>query len=181
MKKISDIKNHFILLDTNIPIFYSSKGFKERSGNILRLLVDNGNKLAMSEITTLELLKEEQDKDVADYHYAFINYTEHMTRLPVDKNIIQNAIVLANEYRRVCNQKKVNYPDLIIGGTVVGFSEKSDVLLMTSDRRDFCEPLWETVAYQCVLKDDKEKVDANIYLLKFNNKIILDKYRNGDL
>ena len=56
MKKLQEVHNNNILLDTNILIHYADDEFAERSGKILRVLQQNKNLLSISEITGFELL-----------------------------------------------------------------------------------------------------------------------------
>lgn len=171
-QKISAIKNRNILLDSNIPIWYASAGFKERSGNPLRALFDNGNRLGITTISGLEILREENKEEVRKKYFNFLNFVPAVTPQVVD---FQNAAVLAGEYRRVCKGKKVPFQDLVIGGVVLSNSfEKDKLLLLTTDRNDFCEPFWLTVAHQAVAADDKKTVQAHLYLLEFNVEM-LDK------
>lgn len=138
--------------------------------NILRTLVNNGNKLAISEITAFELLSGEIKDDIKDYLFNFVNY---IARVPVEKDCLQNAMMLAGEYRKLCNNKKTPNIDLIIGGTVM---YHKDVLLLTADRTDFCEPLWNTFAREYFFNKNKEgieKAEVIFYLLEFDRSIFV--------
>lgn len=162
--KMTEIRDKKILVDTNIPIFYANEGFKERSGNILRILKDSGNILAVSEITSYELFNTDSKDQRLKYYINFLNYIE---RKEVSATILNNANLLNNEYRKFGCKHTVPLPDLIIGGTVIN-SQNS--LLLTADRNDFCEPLWQTVAHYPVAKENGE-IEANLYLLQFNKQI----------
>lgn len=164
--KISEARNQNILIDTNIVVYYAANGFKERSGNVLRTLVDNGNKIGISEITAFELLRDEQKKEVEDYFYKFVNY---LHRVPIEQGCLQNAVTLAGAYRSICNNKKVPDNDLIIGGTAIHYE---DVLLLTADRKDFCEPMWETYARENIYYKKGGDVEVTLYLLKFNKETL---------
>ncbi len=164
--KVSEVKDQNILVDTNIVIYYAANGFKERSGNILRTLANNGNKIGISEITAFELLHDEQKNEVEDYFYKFVNYIH---RVPVEQGCLQNAVALAELYRVVCNNKKVPDNDLIIGGTAIHYDE---VLLLTTDRKDFCEPLWDTYARDNIYYKEEGDVEVTLYLLRFNKEVI---------
>ncbi len=168
--KISEIKNKTIVIDSNIPILYASKGFKERSGNILRVFKENKNSIVISEISIFELLNTDPEDKRVKYFIDFINYIQ---KAPVTDIPIMNAVLLTNEYKRLGCKHKIPLPDLMIGGTVIGIK---DSLLLTTDREDFCEPIWNTVAAHVILKDNKKDVDATIYLLEFNNDISLPAY-----
>lgn len=168
--KIQDIKNRKILLDSNIPIHYAHKGFQERSGNPLRVLLDNGNKLTISPISALEILSGDNSEDIREKYLKFLNYVHP---IEVTRGHYQNAAVLASEYRRICKGKKVPLPDLLIGGIIISYSFIEDkLLLFTTDREDFCEPLWMTVAHQAVPAEDKKNMQEHLYLLEFNVDIL---------
>ena len=166
MDEIAQVKNKKILLDTNILINYGVENFRERSGNILRVLLNNQNKLAVSEITGLELLQGETEKSKIEFYLKMLNF---ISNLDVSRSVLLNAISLSSGYRRIKTDKKgPSVADLIIGGTVLAH----DSLLLTADRKDFSEPMWGVVAHKYVF-DDKKSVIANLYLLKFDeNKLI---------
>lgn len=168
--RISEVKNKKIIIDSNIPILYATNGFKERSKNILRILADNDNSLAISNITSYELLNTDPNDQRVKYFVEFINY---IYRLEITETALMNAVLLNNEYKRLGCKQKTPLADLIIGGTVISIE---DSYLLTTDRNDFCEPLWKTIGHQLVLKEDKD-AEANIYLLEFNRDIPLPEYR----
>jgi|SRR3990167_1374330 len=170
MQTFQEIKNRTILLDSNIPINYASKGFKERSGNPLRTLVSNNNRLVVTSLTGFELLQAEIRDDVRKKYVQFLNYVPN---LPMGKEYFQNGALLAGEYRRVCNGKKLPFQDLILGGVVVAHSFGKDKLLfLTTDRQDFCEPIWLTVSHLIVPDEEKGKIQTTLYLLEINIDLI---------
>ena len=79
MQKIATIKDRVVLIDTNILILYARKGFVERSGNPLRVLLDNSNQLRVSEITRFELLRGENENGVKEKFLEFINFIPNIT------------------------------------------------------------------------------------------------------
>ncbi|HTR18519.1 MAG TPA: hypothetical protein VMH91_00880 [Candidatus Paceibacterota bacterium] len=177
LPQIKDIKNRTIILDSNIPIWYATEGFKERSGNPLRVLVDNGNKLAITPISGLEILVDDNKEEVKKKYLIFMSYVQNISLEPA---YFQNAAILASEYRRICNQKKIPLPDLIIGGVVVAHSfGKNKPLLFTADRTDFCEPLWITTAYLGVPDKENKQIQPQLYLLELNTEILDPKLKQG--
>lgn len=171
MKKVTDVKSTNILIDTNILIHYAEDGFIERSGNPLGTLRDNGNILSVSCITGFELLCGENSEEKKKKFHQFLNY---LPNLSVEQTHLSNGAVLASEYRRLCNNKKIKKTgDLIIAGLIVGYElGGEEVLLFTADRQDFCEPLWETVAYHLVQESGGGFVQHCFYLLKLNLEIL---------
>ena len=162
--RITEVKDKKIIVDSNIAIYYANQGFKERSENILRTLKNSGNTLAISEITSFELLNIDPKDQRIKYYINFINYIE---RIEVSATILKNAALLNSEFKRFGCKHNIPLADLIIGGTVINIPNS---LLLTADRSDFCEPLWKTVAHYPVLKN-KTDIDVNVYLLEFNNEL----------
>ena len=174
MKELREIRSSNILLDANILIHYATEGFAERSGNILRKLHQNKNLLTLSHITAFELLNCDPKDKRREKYFKFINGVRNH---PVSQAIIQNAAVLSNECKRLTRSYNRTFPipDLILGATIL-FYPNDRVYLLTTDRNDFFEPLWECVAYQQVLKEDKETVEADLYLLTLNREVLLPPY-----
>jgi hypothetical protein len=170
MIELREVKNRKILIDSNIPVHYASERFKERSGNPLRMLIDNGNYLAITHVSGFELLQAETRPDIREKYLKFLNYVPN---IGMEQAFFNNAATLAGEYRRVCNNKKMPPCDLMIGGVILAYSFGKDKLLfLTTDRNDFCEPFWTTVAYHQVLDEDGQKIQVNIYLLEFNTHVL---------
>ena len=173
MVELREVRNRKILIDSNIPIHYASERFIERSGNPLRVLADNNNSLAITPISGFELLQAETRPDIREKYLRFLNYVPNIS---MDQSFFNNAAMLAGEYRRVCNNKKVPPCDLMIGGVVIAHSFSDDkLLLLTTDRNDFCEPFWSTIAFHQVPDEDGQKIQVNIYLLEFNTSVISDE------
>ena len=171
MKKLREICGSNILLDTNILVHYASQGFEERSSRILRVLGENKNLLTISEITGFELLNSDPKDNRRKKYLTFINGVPNH---PVNREILKKAAILSNECKRLTNSPNRVFPlpDLIIGGTIMNYAEGT-LHLLTTDRHDFFEPLWELIAYEQVLKEDKNCIDADIYLLKLNREVLL--------
>lgn len=175
MKNLREVRNSNILLDANILIHYATEGFAERSGNILRGLHKNGNLLTISHVTAFELLNCDPKDSRREKYFRFINGVRNH---PITQSILQNAAVLSNECKRLTGSYNRIFPipDLILGGTIL-FYPNDTVYLLTTDRNDFFEPLWELIAHQQILKADKENVEAAIYLLALNREVFLPQYR----
>lgn len=176
MKDLREVRDSNILLDTNVLIYYATDDFAERSDRILRLLLKNKNLLSVSEITGFELLNcDPTDKRLEQYQKFLNSVPNH----PVTRDILINAAALSRESKRLCKEPKRGFPipDLILGGTVLYYLN-DPVYILTADRHDFSEPLWETVANLQVLKKDKEDIDAHLYLLSVNRKVLSEQYRN---
>lgn len=175
MKKLQEVHNSNILLDTNILIHYADDEFKERSGNILSVLYKNKNLLSISEITGFELLNCHPTDKRREKYFKFIS---RVSNHPVTRDILSNAAILSNECKRLTGQQNRIFPipDLILGGTVMYYTTDL-VFVLTADQHDFFEPLWETVAYTQVLKNDKENVDVHIYLLSLNRMVLQSQYK----
>jgi predicted nucleic acid-binding protein len=171
MKKIEEITETNILIDTNILIHYAEEGFIDRSNNPLGLLRDNRNKLFVSNITGFELLRGKNDDEKREKFLSFLNY---IPNLPIDKDYLNNGVLFADEHRRLCGGKNMSKPgDLIIAGTIVSHElADEEILLFTTDRKDFCEPLWETITYHLVQESGGEYVQHCFYLLKLNTNIL---------
>lgn len=174
MKDLRTVHNSNILLDTSILVHYATKDFKERSGRILRVLLENKNFLTVSEITGFELLNCRSDDSRREKYFTFIN---GMPNHPVTAAILGNAAILSNECKRLTGSPDRIFPipDLILGGTVLHY-DQDPVFILTTDRRDFFEPLWETVAYAQVSNDNTDKV-VHIYLLSLNRDVLLPQYQ----
>ena len=172
MFKINEVKNRKILLDSNIPIHYASKGFVDRSGNILRTLMNNDNELAITPISGFEILRGENRDEVMEKYLKFLNYVPDIV---MQRLYFNNGAALAEHYRRICNHKNISPVDLIIGGTIISHSygeDKDKPLLLTTDRKDFCEPLWLTVSYHVVPAEHEKGPQTVLYLLEFNTKLV---------
>ncbi len=173
MKNLQEVHNSNILLDTNILIHYADDEFKERSGNILRVLQQNKNLLSISEVTGFELLNCHPTDRRREKYFKFLKMVSNH---PVTRDILSNAAILSNESKRLTGQQNRVFPipDLILGGTVLYYTT-DPVFVLTTDRHDFFEPLWETVAYTQVLKSDKENVDVHLYLLSLNRTVLFSQ------
>lgn len=174
MIDISEVKSREVIIDTNVLIHYSSEGFVEESGNPLRILLDNENSLAIPPIVGFELLESDNRAEVEEKYLALLNF---VPTLEMQMAYYNNAAQLSKLYRIVCNKKKIPIPDLLIGSIVSSHTsvEGSDgPLLLTCDRSDFCEPLWQTVSQVIVKSETDEMVRTIIYLLQFNARVELD-------
>ena len=164
MDDFSTIKNSKILIDTNILIYYSVKRFQDNSRNVLRRLIDGGNQIAISAISGLELLRDEEDTNKRKYYLNLLNFIKN---IDVSHAVLQNAHVLSQEYHKILRGKKAPLVDLILGGTAIG----RDTLLLTADKKDFCEPIWRTISHEYVFTDvgKKDEVMHNLYLKKYDS------------
>lgn len=177
IQSFSEIKNCRIIVDTNIIIDYLVNNLKtRRNGNVLRKLADNNNELYLSEITGLELLRNTEDQDTKRKYLEFLNFIPNIS---VNKTVLINAASLASDYRRICNGRKINNNgDLIIGGTIITLmleeeQNKKPALLLTQERKEFCDPIWHVVAYNEVYNEkEPQKIQHNIYLLEANKEIL---------
>ncbi|KKW11641.1 MAG: hypothetical protein UY50_C0009G0027 [Parcubacteria group bacterium GW2011_GWA2_49_9] len=179
MKELREIRNSNILLDANILIHYAAEGFAERSGNILRILHQNKNLLTVSHITAFELLNCDPKDRRREKYLKFVNGVRNH---PVNQAIFQNAAVLSNECKRLARSYNRIFPipDLILGATIL-FYPNDTVYLLTTDRNDFFDPLWELVAHQQILKEENEAVEADLYLLTLNREVLLPQYRKAEI
>ncbi len=170
MTGFSEVRGRTIILDSNILIHYASDGFKERSGNPLRLLANNGNPLAVTPISGVEVLQPENRPEVSKKYLDFLNYLPNVT---IHLGYFQNAVTLARDYHRICAAKKIPFQDLLIGAVICSnsFGPGEKPLLLTADRTDFCEPLWITLATHVVPGDEEGKKYTTLYLLEFNTEI----------
>jgi predicted nucleic acid-binding protein len=168
MLELNEIRSKNIVIDTNILIHYSTEGFIELSNNPLRTLANNDNNLVIPPIVAFELLRSDNRDDVLEKYLNLLNF---LPTLPMHQLYYNNAARLSRLYRKVCDGKKPPVEDLLIGGIVATQSVsggESPTLLMTADRNDFCEPLWQTVSQIIVMDDGDEKVRTIIYILEFN-------------
>ena len=164
---MNQIKNQKILIDSCILIYcgtdkYNGKGFKE----LLRLLVDQKNRLAISEICSFEVIKNCQKKENFPYFIKLIDYVHN---IGINRYILMNSAILHSLYVENKNDKEKEkfVGDLIIGGTAVYY----DALLLTTNLNDFPEPYWEIITKDYVTYEDGRKTHAlNRYLLKFDHK-----------
>lgn len=172
MLKLQEVKNREILLDSNILINYASEGFKDRSGNILRTLINNGNKISVSPVSGFEVLRGDNRKETDEKYIKFLKY---IPNVKTQDEYFSNAAVLARHYNKNCNKKIIPTEDLLIGSIVAthsfGVDSSKKILLLTADRTDFCEPVWLTVAYQIVPPNNGNS-QVNLFLLEFNTEII---------
>lgn len=166
MKRINDIKNRKILLDTNILICCGREEYGDQFRKVLRILTDNDNSLGVSLISGFEIIKKFNDKDVIGYYIKLLNF---IINVVIDHEILMNAARLANT---IYGSHKDNYKkdnDMIISSTVL----TEQAWLLTCDRDDFNKSYWLTEARETVQwedpKDDSVKV-LNIFLLSPDTK-----------
>lgn len=168
VKSLDQIKDKTIVVDTNIAIHYATKEFSERSGNFLRQLKDNDNKLVISAITAYELMCGDPTDTRQKYFASFIQYIQ---KIDIGAVVTYNATILKNIYKKFGCKHEIPIPDLLIGGTTTGLK---NAYLLTADRNDFCEPLWNTVFSKTVFRNDKKgnvESETTIYLLEYNTDL----------
>lgn len=179
---LKNIKNRKILLDSNILIHYATEGFIERSGNPLRVLKDNNNELAVAPITGFELLNttDKEDDRSAKLRSKYVDFLNYLDTIQMQVVYFQNAASLSRMYLKICERKNIPVPDLLLGSIVVTHSKNREdaPLFLTTDRDDFCEPLWWTVSHLEVSGDSKRKnKSVHLYLLEFNQDFIKEVSR----
>ncbi len=162
MKEAKIIKEHNILIDTNVLINCGREEYGLEFRKILRYLSNNHNDLFVSIVSGFEILKKfGQDKKVVDYYLKLLNYVPNLN---LDLEIMNISAYLANEFDQ--SGKKDN--DFMIGGTAI----KNQMFLLTSDRGDFNKPFWQIINRYCIEWEDEEKCKIeNVYLLEFNRSL----------
>jgi predicted nucleic acid-binding protein len=171
--KITEIKDQNIVIDTNIIIYYAQRGFKERTGDILKKLVENGNTLCISNITGYELFRDMNP--VHRNYYAKVLNSKFVIGIPVDQIVLQKTSVLANLCDEIWGKNhKISLQDLLIMASSI--SIEGDAYILTCDRKDFKDPICITAAYSAI-KAEQDNSDAKIetehlYLLKVNEDLI---------
>jgi len=163
MKRISEVSNKPILIDTNVLIYCGQEGPNKEARKILRTLADNKNTLGISLISGFEIIKKFNNKNVIDYYLKLINY---LTTVDLNIGIMNMAGLIANVYVNPEEHKKDN--DMIIGATV---AKQPGSMLLTANRKDFPSPLWKLIARKYIHWNNGEKRDiVNVYLLEFDHK-----------
>ena len=162
--------NSDILIDSCVLIYCGDNKHKDFSKKLLRLLANNGNKLAISEFSGFEVIKNYQNKDNFDYYLNLINFVENRE---VTRGILIIAATLHKHYNKRYNAHDnegcMQAGDLIIGAT----SAEKQTLLLTSDVEDFPEPSWKIIAQTYnVYNDGRKKKILNYYLLKFDASVV---------
>lgn len=159
------IENEKILIDTNVLVYCGDKGWGEGAKKILRILKDNGNKLAIYEASCFELIKNAIDDTYRKYYFSLINYID---RKPIKREHLQNGAYLYHAYYKYFNGncKKIGSIDLMISGLVI---YEKGALLLTSNRKDFPMPFWKLVKQCHILRKIGENDEIlNVFLLKFD-------------
>ena len=162
-------KDQKILIDSCILVYSGTDKFSDETKKLLRLLADNKNKLAISELCGFEVLKNCQNKDNFKYYIKLIDYLDN---IPINKDILINAASLHSLYGKPSSnkedgnfQKEKSTGDLIIGGTAAYY----ETLLLTANLNDFPLPYWEIVAHDFMMYEDNRRFKLiNRYLLRFN-------------
>lgn len=171
MSGMDIIKNKKILIDTNVLVYCGVKGFDVDAKKLLRLLKDNGNKLATSEINCFELIKNAIDEKLRSYYISLIDYID---KIAVTTSDLMNACFIYHSYHKSFGGNcKMGSMDLVVAGTAI---YHKGCLLLTANRKDFPMPFWKLVA-QCYImrKKDEGNELLNIYLLEFDYSTIVSK------
>jgi len=171
MKEIKEISRKKILLDTNVLINCGREEYGLQFRKILQTLRKNKNYLGISLISGFEIIKKFRNKKVVGFYLKLLN---KIPQVQPDLKTMNIAGMLANELNQNGNIKKDN--DYIIGATVI---RNHGSMLLTSDRKDFSYPFWDVIARECVLWKDNEfcRIE-NVFILKFNNKKWMEKYKD---
>lgn len=171
---ITDIKESTILVDTNIIIYYSQRGFKERTDDILRkLLVENKNKLCVSNITGYELFRD-IDLKHREYYAKLLN-SGYLIPIDLNSHVLSNASIISNLCDQLLNKNKgPSLQDILIMASALAV--KGGAYILTCDKKDYTEPLCLTAAYMSV---PAEKGNGNakfgvehLYLMRVNEELI---------
>lgn len=164
---LSGIQNSSIIVDSCILLLCEGQPIKKEIRGILRNLVDHNNTLGISELSSFEVMKNSNVK----YHSYFTNLVNYINHIPINQNILGNALLLYLAYSKHSsnNYKKISSVDYIIGGTVL---YQKDSILLTRDEH-FLNPLWKTVSHFPIfyLLGNKYEV-LNFYFLKPNTPLI---------
>lgn len=171
-EEFEKIKNSQIIIDSCILIYCQIEPYKQEIRSILRSFVNNGNELAISQISFLEVLRGAK-KDDRKYYIKLLKY---LNSVPISEEVIVNSIILHNIYINLGITKESDKRDwtgdVIIGATAM--FQKS--LIFTSNRRDFPEKVWKVVAIYPVIYKSYDKFELiNLYLLESLAQILLDK------
>lgn len=166
MKEISELRNCNILVDTNVLIYCGIEKFGADFRKILRTLTDNGNQLAISQLSGFEIIKKfHRKKEIIAYYLKLVSFLPNIelsTKILKNAGIIAHALYPKNKDKETEGFTRDN--DFIISASVI--THKGS-LLLTCNRKDFDKPIWRVVARECVYWDDgdRRKVE-NVYLLE---------------
>jgi len=157
------VKNRKILIDTNVLVYCSDGSYGKEAKKLLRMLANNNNKLATSELSCFELIKNAFDRKYRDYYLSLINYIDNH---PVTPSTIMNGWNIYHAYiQESSNKKSIGSLDILIGSTAV----TNNALLLTGNRKDFPMPFWKLVAQTHMIRKNGEADDIqNVYLLEFD-------------
>ena len=124
---------------------------KESTKKLLSQFSKN-NIISISAISGFEVIKNVQN--LSD-HQMYLDYANSLQRIPIDSPVLMNAATLYYAYREsglfnlrketnreLLDRKDKLTGDLLIGGTVISYS---DHFLLTANRRDFPIKFWKEV------------------------------------
>lgn len=153
-----------ILIDTNVLVYCGDKGYGADAKKLLRLLKDNNNKLATSEINCFELIKNAINEELCEYYFHLINYIDKIGI--ITEQLMNGCILYHNYHKSFSGNCKMGSMDLIVAGTII---HQKGSLLLTANRKDFPMPFWKLVAQTYIMrkKDEGDEL-INIYLLEFD-------------
>lgn len=166
-KLIENVKDKSIVIDSCVLLYCEGYNFKLEIRNILRALVNNSNKLSISELSGFEVLKNSLPNNIK-YFLRLIGYIDN---IPVKKEISINAIILHNSYadKPVNNYQKISSVDYLIGGTTMYIKG----LLLTCDKKAFLNPIWKIIVnFPILYRLNNEYKVLNFYLLEPNIQLI---------
>lgn len=176
MESLIDQKNNTIIVDTDVIVNYFSS--KDRNELFLRKLNEN-NTILLPPVVIFELLRGDNPKDLRDQYSRVI---DNLPEADISSGTFFNAALLADAYTKLLGKTKIPAGDLIIGGTILGYiADRYEVLLLTCDRGDFCDPIWNLVSYYHVPRAKKQNgknVEVmNFYLLRLNREIFKELFK----
>lgn len=136
----SILKNHHLLLDTNVFIDTSINTQEfEQFFNQLRL---NNITIVTIDAVIIEFLKGAADKQKLDAKLALVNEIIE-SRLPTTDGIFKNVQMLLNLYK--AEGKGVSVVDLLLGGILVQYPQ--NLFLLTKNTTDFPTNIFNLATY----------------------------------
>jgi len=158
-----NVKNKIIVVDSCILLYCEAHPTKLEIRKLLRTLVDNKNRLVISELSGFEVMKNAKTENRG----YFIKLLDYIPSISIDKNILANSVLLYDRYesKKINHYKKISAGDYLIGGTTLSIKNS---LLLTSNRADFCRPIWKIYEHQYITYKLGEKQELlNFYLLEY--------------
>jgi len=166
-KIIGNIKNKSIIIDSCVLLYCEGTNFKLEIRNILRSLVNNNNKLGISELSGFEVLKNSSSNNIK----YFIKLLDYIENIPSNKEVLMNANILYGCYamKPINDYKNISSVDFIIGGTTIYMKG----LLLTCDKKHFVNQFWRIIINLPVIyKLSNEYKVLNLYLLEPRTTLI---------